>query len=200
MVIAALIDVAGNVGYPLVFVLVGIESTGIPVPGETALIAAALAASSGRLQIEWVIALAAAGAIVGDNIGYLIGRHGGRRVLERPGRFERQRHEFLVRGDAFFKRHGNKAVFFGRWVAGLRIWASWLAGINHMPWPHFLFWNALGGILWATSVGLAVYFAGNAAKRLITTLGSDALIAVGVLAVIGAVVHVVRRRRRHGSP
>lgn len=94
---------------------------------------------------------------------------------------------------------GNKAVFFGRWVAGLRIWASWLAGINHMPWPHFLFWNALGGILWATSVGLAVYFAGDAAKRLITTLGTDALIAVGVLAVIGAVVYVVRRRRRHAS-
>jgi membrane-associated protein len=199
MVIAALIDVAGNVGYPLVFVLVGIESTGIPVPGETALITAALAASSGRLQIEWVIALAAAGAIVGDNIGYLIGRHGGRRVLERHGRFERQRQEFLVRGDTFFKRHGNKAVFFGRWVAGLRVWASWLAGINHMPWPHFLFWNALGGILWATSVGLAVYFAGNTAKRLITTLGTDALIAVGVLAVIGAAAYVVRRRRRHGS-
>src|ERR1700680_4329891 len=109
MVIAALIDVAGNVGYPLVFVLVGVESMGIPVPGETALITAALAASSGRLQIEWVIALAAAGAIVGDNIGYLIGRQGGRRVLERAGRFERQRREFLKRGEVFFERHGNKA-------------------------------------------------------------------------------------------
>jgi membrane protein DedA with SNARE-associated domain len=199
MVIAALIDVAGNVGYPLVFVFVGVESMGIPVPGETALITAALAASSGRLQIEFVIALAAAGAIVGDNIGYLIGRQGGRRVLERPGRFERQRREFLKRGEVFFERHGNKAVFFGRWIAGLRVWASWLAGINHMPWPHFLFWNALGGISWATSVGLAVYFAGNGAKSLITTLGTGALIAVGVVAVIVAAVWVVRRRRRRGS-
>src|ERR1700681_3575832 len=98
MIIAALIDVAGNVGYPLVFVLVGVESMGIPVPGETQLITAALTASSGRLEIEWVIALAVAGAIIGDNIGYLIGRHGGRRILERPGRFERQRREFLERG------------------------------------------------------------------------------------------------------
>jgi membrane protein DedA with SNARE-associated domain len=199
MVLAALIDVAGNVGYPLVFVLVGVESMGIPVPGETALITAALAASAGRLQIEWVIVLAAAGAILGDNIGYLIGRHGGRRILERPGRFERQRREFLVRGEVFFKRHGNKAVFFGRWIAGLRVWASWLAGINHMPWPRFLFWNALGGISWATSVGLAVYFAGSAAKRVITTAGTDALIAFGALVVIATAVYLVRRRRRRGS-
>ena len=87
---AALIDVAGHVGYPLVFVLVGTESTGVPVPGETALILAALAANAGRLQIEFVIALAAAGAIVGDNIGYVIGRKGGRWILERPGRFRRR--------------------------------------------------------------------------------------------------------------
>jgi membrane protein DedA with SNARE-associated domain len=196
VVFAAIIDVAGGVGYPLLLVLVAVESMGIPVPGETALITAALAASSGKLQIEWVIALAIAGAIIGDNIGYLIGRHGGRAILERPGRFERQRTEFLERGDVFFKRHGNKAVFFGRWIAGLRIWASWLAGINHMPWPHFLFWNALGGISWGTSVGLAVYFAGNAAKRVITTVGTYALIAVGALAVIAAGVYLVRRRRR----
>ena len=125
-------------GYPLLFLLVMAESSGVPIPGETALIAAAVLASKGTLQIELVIAIAAAAAIVGDNIGYLIGRKGGRWLLERPGRFSDQRLRVLATGEPFFERHGPKAVFFGRFVLGLRVWASWLAGATYMPWHKFV--------------------------------------------------------------
>src|SRR5436305_413547 len=149
--------------YVVLGVIVGVESSGVPVPGETTLFLGAFAAHEGQLSIVAVIAVAAAGAIVGDNLGYLFGRRLGRQFLERPGRFEKHRREALERGDEFFEHHGSKAVFLGRWITGLRVWASWLAGITHLPWPRFLFWNALGGICWATTVGLAGYFAGHAA-------------------------------------
>src|SRR6202042_1843171 len=126
------------------------ESGGLPVPGETGLITAAVLASQGNLKIVPVIVLAAAGAIVGDNIGYVIGRKGGRWLLERPGAFHRQRLEVLRIGEPFFAAHGPKAVFFGRFLLGLRVWASWLAGATRMHWREFALWNALGGITWAT--------------------------------------------------
>src|SRR6202453_2104722 len=120
--LASLINVTHLVqvsGYPLLFVLVMSESAGVPIPGETALITAAVLASGGKLHIELVIPIAAAGAIVGDNIGYLIGRQGGRWLLERPGRFQSQRLQALQDGEAFFERHGPKAVFLGRFVLRL---------------------------------------------------------------------------------
>ncbi len=144
--LASLINVSHLVetfGYPLLFLVVMAESSGVPIPGETALIAAGVLASQGKLQIELVIPIAAAAAIIGDNIGYQIGRKGGRWLLERPGRFERQRRQVLVTGEPFFERHGPKAVFFGRFMLGLRVWASWLAGATHMRWRSFFLWNAL---------------------------------------------------------
>jgi membrane-associated protein len=186
--LAALIDVAEHVGYPVLLLLVMAEAGGLPVPGETALIASGVLASQGRLDIAAVIALAAAGAIVGDNIGYAIGRHGGRRLLERPGRLERHRRRVLETGEPFFDRHGAKAVFLGRWILGLRVWASWLAGITRMPWPSFLFWNAAGGVSWAITVGLAAYVIGDRAGELIRDVGLGALVlvvaAVSVLVVL----------------
>jgi membrane protein DedA with SNARE-associated domain len=196
--LAALIEVEHLVkvaGYPLLVLLVMGESSGVPLPGETALIAAALLASAGKLQIELVIALAAAGAIVGDNIGYAVARRAGRWLLERPGLFERQRREVLVIGEQFFERHGPKAVFFGRFILGLRTWASWLAGATRMPWRSFLFWNALGGICWATAVGLIAYFLGHSAKSAIETFGIYGLIAA-LLAIVSAFVLGRRYRRR----
>jgi membrane protein DedA with SNARE-associated domain len=182
--------------YVVLGLIVGSESSGVPLPGETTLFIAAFAAHDGQLSIPVVIAVAAAGAIIGDNLGYLFGRRLGRRFLERPGRFEEHRREALVRGEKFFARHGAKAVFLGRWITGLRVWASWLAGITHLPWPTFIFWNALGGICWATSVGLAGYFAGHAAEKVIQKVGLGALIAFGVGAVIGFVWFRRRRRER----
>ena len=155
---------------------------------------AGLAASSGRLSIVLVIVCASAAAIIGDNIGFQIGRRGGRTLLERPGRFYDERQRVLAVGDPFFERHGPKAVFFGRWIAGLRVWASWLAGASSMRWRPFLLWNALGGISWATSVSLAAYFGGKAVEHVVADIGLYGLIAAAVLIALAAVV-LIRRQR-----
>jgi membrane protein DedA with SNARE-associated domain len=186
-----LIDVAG---YPLLFILVMSESSGVPVPGETGLITASVLASQGKLEIAVVIGLAAAGAIIGDNIGYLIGRKGGRWLLERPGLLHEQRLQVLTVGEPFFKRHGPKAVFFGRFLLGLRVWASWLAGATRMNWRSFLLWNALGGITWATVVGLVAYYLGHSAENAIEAFGLYGLAAV--LVAIGSALFLHRRHRR----
>ncbi|HEV3284492.1 MAG TPA: DedA family protein [Solirubrobacteraceae bacterium] len=185
-------------GYPLLFLIVMGESAGVPLPGETALITGAVLASKGKLQIEVVIVLAAAAAIVGDNIGYLIGRKGGRWLLERPGRFERHRREVLEMGEPFFERHGPKAVFFGRFILGLRTWASWLAGATRMHWRSFVVWNALGGICWATAIGLLAYVLGHAAGNVVETFGIFGLVA-GVLAIGGGFIAARRHRRRRAQ-
>jgi membrane protein DedA with SNARE-associated domain len=190
-----LIQVAG---YPLLFVLVMGESSGVPIPGETALITAAVLASRGKLSIELVIVLAAAGAIVGDNIGYLIGRKGGRWLLERPGRFRSQRLEVLRIGEPFFERHGAKAVYFGRFLLGLRVWASWLAGATRMHWRSFVLWNALGGISWAIAIGLLAYFLGSSASNAIETFGIYGLVAA--LVAVASFLFLHRRARRRGPP
>jgi membrane protein DedA with SNARE-associated domain len=198
-VLAAILDVnelVKSAGYPLLFVLVVCESSGLPIPGETALIAAAVLASQGKLQIGFVIALAAAAAIVGDNIGYVIGRKGGRWLLERPGAFFRQRQEVLRVGEPFFERHGPKAVFFGRFILGLRVWASWLAGATRMHWRSFALWNALGGITWAFGVGLIAYLLGSSAGNALEAFGIYGLVAVLVAIVGGLVLH--RRHVRRG--
>jgi membrane protein DedA with SNARE-associated domain len=200
--LASLIDVNHLVevsGYPLLIVLVMAESGGVPLPGETALIVGAVLAAAGKLEIEFVIAAAAAAAIVGDNIGYLIGRRGGRWLLERPGPFRGQRRHVLEIGEPFFERHGPKAVFFGRFILGLRTWASWLAGATRMHWPTFLFWNALGGICWATGVGLIAYFLGSSAGNLITTFGIYGLVAALIAAVSVFVWHRRHSRRQEAQ-
>jgi membrane protein DedA with SNARE-associated domain len=193
---AALIGVSGSLGYALP-AIIGLESMGVPSPGETALVLAAVLASQHKLNIVLVIVIASASAIVGDNIGYLLGRKIGRDVLAARGPLHKYRAQALVAGDRFFARHGDKAVFFARWVALVRVAAAWLAGINHMRFPHFFFWNALGGITWATTFGLAGYFGGNAAAKLITNYG---LILLGVFIVVAVIWLVIRTRRSVDEP
>jgi membrane protein DedA with SNARE-associated domain len=183
--LATIANATQTAGYPALFLLVMAESSGIPVPGETALVAAAIVASQGKLQIELVIAIAALAAIIGDNAGYLISRKTA--LLERPGPFQQRRRRVLEIGQPFFERRGPMAVFVGRWILGLRTWASWLAGGSKMPWTSFAFWNAAGGISWATTVGLVAYFVGSAATSAITAFGLFGLLAV-VLAVVGRVL------------
>jgi len=197
VVFATLISVAQDIGYPLVFALIAIETMGVPVPGETALITAAILASRGRLQIEIVIALAALAAILGDNVGFAIGRKQRRRVLIAPGPLYNHRRRVIAVGEPFFDRHGPKAVFLGRWVSGLRITAAWMAGINRMSWPTFFFYNALGGLAWATSIGLLAYFAGHSAERIVQVAGLGAAIAAVVAGV--ALWWVLRMRRRRAE-
>jgi membrane protein DedA with SNARE-associated domain len=182
-------------GLILLFVLVAMESAGIPLPGETALIAAAVLADRGHYSIVWVIVLAAAAAIVGDNIGYWIGRKGGRKLLTHWKPLERWAERVLPPSERFFRRHGAKTVFLGRFFAVLRVTAAWLAGVGKMPWWRFLVWNAAGGICWALLVGIASYYGGHAAGDAINRYGLFAVIALGVLLVVAlGVFHLWKRR------
>ena len=149
-------------GYPAVILFIMIESSGIPFPGETMLLLASFfAATNHQLQIPIVIACAAAGAIIGDNIGYLAGRTGGRALVQRFGKYVFLKPEHLDYAERFFAKHGDKTVFFGRFVAVLRAWAAFLAGINHMKWRTFLIYNAAGGIVWAIIYGTLGFVAGR---------------------------------------
>jgi membrane protein DedA with SNARE-associated domain len=194
VVLASFLSVARDVGYPALFVLIAIETMGIPVPGETALFTAGILASGGHLSIAAVIAVAAVAAITGDNVGFAIGRRLGRRVLLAPGPLEGHRRRVIELGEPFFERHGPKAVFLGRWITGLRITSAWLAGVNRMAWPMFLFWNALGGICWAISIALLAFFVGRGAERVVNIAGVGG--AVVVVVGLAIALLVVRRRRR----
>jgi membrane protein DedA with SNARE-associated domain len=198
LAVGAIISVSSSLGY-LLPAIIGLESLGLPSPGETALVLAAVLASQGKLQIWLVILIGVSSAIVGDNIGYLLGRRFGREVLEAPGPFHRRRVEVIGAGDRFFERHGPKAVFFARWIALVRFAAAWLAGINAMRFRQFFFWNALGGISWGVTYGLVGYFAGNAAADAISTFGIYAAVALA-LAFIVYVTIKLRRRDRAPSP
>lgn len=189
------IAVSSSLGY-LLPALIALESMGIPSPGETALVLACVMASQGKLEIELVLLIAATAAIVGDNVGYWIGRKAGRRVLtSNRGPFHRRRIALIHYGDRFFDKHGPRAVFLGRWMALVRVTAAWMAGMNHMPFRTFFFWNALGGITWALSVGLVAYFAGEAAVHVIERVGVGAAVLLGAT-VVGLIVWVQVRERR----
>lgn len=173
-------------GLPLLFAVVLLESFGVPLPGETALIAFGILASQGHYSIVWVIAVAAAGAIVGDNLGYwVIGRWGGRALFERWAFLRRYSERFLPAAERLMSRHGGKTVFFGRFITVLRYTAAWVAGIGRMEWWKFLFWNAAGGICWATAVGLVAYYSGHAAADAIQRYGIYAAGGIAALLVVG---------------
>jgi membrane protein DedA with SNARE-associated domain len=182
--------VPANLGYGILFALILIESAGAPVPGETSLIAAGVLASKGSLSLPVVFAVAISAAVIGDNLGYLVGRRVGHRVLSRPGRWERQRRQFLDEGEHFFSRHGGKTVFFGRWLPVMRFTAALLAGVNEMPWPRFFVFNLLGGAGWVCTVGTAAYLLGNSASSLFEAIGLAGLLALA----LGIAGHVFWRR------
>ena len=191
---AAIVHLSNNLGYILP-AIIGLESMGIPSPGETALVLAAVLASQGKLNIELVLVIGIASAILGDNIGYLAGRRLGRDVLEAPGPFRKRRVMVVRAGDRFFQRHGGKSVFLARWVALVRVAAAWLAGINGMPFKKFFFWNALGAVTWGLTFGLVGYFGGQAAANVLAEAGLIGA-AFFILVLIGAYVYVRRRERQ----
>lgn len=193
--LAAIIGISSSLGY-LLPAIIGLESMGVPSPGETALVLAAILASQGKLQIWLVILIGVASAIVGDNLGYLLGRRFGREVLTARGPLAKHRARAIEAGDRFFERHGPKAVFFARWIALVRFAAAWLAGINKMRFREFFFWNALGGISWGVTFGLVGYYGGHAAASVLSTVGIAGAIVLGVLLVGSLVYFRVRERRR----
>jgi membrane protein DedA with SNARE-associated domain len=183
-------------GYVAVLVIVALESMGVPLPGEMTLMAASIyAGTTHHLQIALVILAAVAGAVVGDNIGYLMGRKGGARLLRRYGRYVRLDESKLRLGQYLFDRHGGSMVFFGRFLPVLRIWAGFLAGALAMPWKRFLAYNAAGGAVWATVMGLGAYTLGQSAAR---AGGLFGLIfgAVAMLLMTGMMIGLRRGEKR----
>lgn len=164
-------------GYLAVFGIVFLESAGLPVPGETVLIVASgYAGMTGRLDIAFVIVSAVSGAILGDNTGFWIGRHWGAALLSRYGKYIRLNEKRLQLGQYLFERHGGKIVFFGRFVAFLRVLAAVLAGVNNYRWGPFLFYNSAGAICWALIMGFGSYKFGDSIQKVSGPLGVIALL------------------------
>jgi membrane protein DedA with SNARE-associated domain len=193
-----LVHLPPGLGYGAVALLVGGESAGVPLPGETALLAAAVLAAHGHMSLPLAVGAAAAGAIVGDNVGYAIGRRGLRRLATSRGGRLGMRRALLAHGEAFFRRHGAKAVFLGRWVTGVRMVVALLAGAHRMTWWRFALWNALGGGMWATSVGVTGYLLGSVAPTAFEAAGAAVIAAAAVWA--GLALWRRRRARRRGAP
>jgi len=180
-------------GYLAVLVIVGLESTGVPLPGETTLVAAALyAGATHNLNIVGVVIAAAVGAIIGDNLGYLIGHWGGYRLLIRYGRYIRLSEKRIKIARYLFLRYGGEVVFFGRFTAILRTYAAFLAGTTRMPWRRFLLFNAAGGIAWATIYGGGAYLLGRQIERLSGPIEIVFVAAAVIAVVVGAVI--IRRQ------
>jgi len=181
-------NLIASYGYWTVFVLVAVESLGIPLPGETALITAGIYAGHTHRLSPWLIfAVAAAAAIIGDNIGYWIGDKGGYRLALRYGPKVRLDERKLKIGRYLFDTHGGKVVFFGRFVSILRTYAAFLAGTSKMAWRRFVVANASGGIVWAGIYTLAAYLAGNALQRVSGAI-SWALLGAAAAAVVTVLV------------
>lgn len=191
----ALDALLASYGYAIVAAFVGIESLGVPFPGETMLVAAAVyAGQTHRIGLIGIIIAAAAGAIIGDNIGFTIGRFGGYPILHRYGHYIRLNHRKLKVGMYLFMKHGGKVVFFGRFVSILRTWAAFLAGANRMHWARFLGFNAAGGIIWAAVFAVGGYYLGD---RISQVSGPVGLVQLGIGVVALVVSFLVIRRQEH---
>jgi membrane protein DedA with SNARE-associated domain len=193
---ALLISVSPVVVYALVAAVIALESMGIPLPGEVILVSAALLAARQELEVSpvWVAVAASAGAIVGDSIGYLAGRRWGDRMFEILGRrFPRQAGpDRLAYAEHIFTRYGVWAVFFGRFVALLRIFAGPMAGALRMPYPRFLAANALGGLVWACGTTMAIYTVGSRAEE---WLKDSSWIGLALAVAAAVAVSTVFRRK-----
>jgi membrane protein DedA with SNARE-associated domain len=183
-------------GYRVVFLGILLESTGLPLPGESLMVAAAIyAATTHHLDIFLLVPIAALGAVLGDQIGYLIGRSVGFSLLARLWRRLGQSNERLEFGRFLFRRYGARIVFLGRFVAFLRTFAALLAGASRMPWHRFLLWNGLGGVCWTCLYGFGAYLLGHEAERLSGPLGI-ALAVVGTVLLAAAILFVRRNQAR----
>ena len=189
-----LLDLFARYGYWVVFVGVMLENAGLPVPGETALVAGGALAHLGRLSFTWVVIIAMCGAILGDNFGFLIGRHGGRALAEQHGWRVGLTPARLTLFDQFFERHGARTVFIARFVTGLRVFGAVLAGASGLRWPKFLFYNATGAVVWSLAVASAGYALARSWDTLERWIGRTGLIGLAIAAVV-VIVGVMRARR-----
>lgn len=183
-------------GYAVIVVAVVLENIGIPAPGQTALLAAGFLAHRHQLALPWVIMAAVIAAVIGDNIGFWLGRRGGRRLLERHARFFHMTPERLEGVEQFFARHGPKAVYIARFVSGIQTFAAVVAGLSAMPWPTFLFYNITGAITWAAMISLAGYLLGESWSLLNQWVGHAGLFLLAIVIAGALLVWAKRHGRR----
>jgi membrane protein DedA with SNARE-associated domain len=195
----ALAPLLDHWGYLAVGFLIFVEDFGVPSPGETVLIAASVYAGAGRLNVVAVGLVGFAAAVLGDNVGYAIGRFGGRTLVLRFGRFVMITDERLTRAESFFTRHGGKIVTVARFIEGLRQLNGIIAGITRMPWPRFLAFNALGAALWVGTWTAVGYLAGNHIHAIYSQVNRYALylLAAAAAAIVALVIRHRRGRARH---
>jgi membrane protein DedA with SNARE-associated domain len=178
-------DLVTQYGYIAIFLIILLESAGLPLPGETILIAGAVLAGTGKgLEIYAVVATAAAAAVIGDNIGYWIGRRWGLSLLVRHGHRIHLDERKLKLGQYLFMRYGGTIVFVGRFVAFLRVFAALLAGANNYDFRKFLFWNGLGGVVWACVIGVTGYQFGRQVENILGPIGLGALFVVAAVGLV----------------
>src|SRR5262245_23524922 len=191
-----LTDLFARYGYAVVFFGVFLENTGLPVPGETALLAGAAMAQYGWLSLPRVILIAIAGAALGDNLGFFVGRRLGRGLAERFGSKVGLTAKRLAQFDRFFHRYGGRTVFIARFITGLRVFGALLAGTSGLRWPTFLFYNALGAISWCIVIGFAGYSLAYSWDTLEHWVGRSGLVAAAIAATVALVGYLRARRAR----
>lgn len=188
------IAVVDAIGYPAAGLGILIESSGIPFPGEILLLAAAAWAAARNHSIVLVILFGFVGATAGADLGYFIGYRGGRPFVERFGSIFRIRPEHIASSEMFFARHGDRAILIARFIVGLRTWGSMLAGMAHMPFWRFQLFSAIGGLAWATVIGLAGYFLGSNLQLIETVVRAIGIGGLAIIVVVVIIAVVVRRR------
>ncbi len=181
--------------YPVLLLLVLLESLGVPLPGEIALVTAAAYASSGRISIFIVIALAAIGAIVGGVLGYWIGIKGGLPLVTRYGAYIGVRKSHVDRAHAFFERNGSKTILFGRFIAILRTWAAIVAGAAAMSFAKFVTYNTIGSIVWAIVFGWLGYYFGRDLPLLEQYISRASFGVLILGAIVIAILVVIKRKK-----
>ena len=192
-----LLDLFSHYGYAVVFFGVFLENTGLPVPGETMVLAGGALAHYGHLSLVRVIVITIIAAVLGDNLGFFIGRRGGRRLIERFGRKVGITARRIAEFDRFFDRHGAKTVFVARFITGLRVFCAILAGGSGVRWRTFLFFNATGAIVWGTAIAIVGYLLGHSWDTLERLVGGTGIL--GSILVVALVLFWIVRTRHQSS-
>jgi membrane protein DedA with SNARE-associated domain len=186
-------------GYWVVFFGVMLENAGVPVPGETILLAAGFVAAKGQFNLWAVMAIATVGAVLGDNAGYFIGRNIGRATLERYGRYVALTRARIVHMEKFFASHGDKTILVARFITGLRVFAALLAGSSRMQWRTFALYNMMGAVMWSVAITLAGFFFGRSWELLERWIRGAGLIALAAAVLIVITMILLRRRKRRAA-
>ena len=188
-----LLDFVGRVGLPAIFIVMGLESMGLPLPGETILLFAGVLAEQGRFDVLAVIAVGVTATIVGDNAGYWVGRRGGRPLIDKHGHRVHLSARRMDRAEHFFEHRGGPAVAAARFIPGLRVIGALAAGTSHMRWRTFLIWNCIGGVTWVTMVVLVGYVLGPAYKQAEKYFGIGGAIVIAIAVAVAAAVYFIRQ-------